>query len=198
MIKKLKPLWFVLALLPAVYLSYLIATNGLGPDPAKAVVEFLGIWALRFLWITLSLTPFKLITGNGQFIAVRRMIGLYAFFYACLHLMAYLAFMLGWQWNNLYEDIVERPYITVGFAAWLTLLPLALTSTNKMVRRLGKKWKQLHKVVYLAGCLVILHFIWLAKSNLLEPIIYLSILILLFALRFIKKNRKAKTVVVNN
>lgn len=198
MIKKLKPLWFVLALLPAVYLVYLIVVDELGPDPAKNVVEFLGLWALRFLWITLSLTPLKLITGNGQFVAARRMMGLYAFFYGCLHLTAYLAFMLGWQWSNLYEDILERPYITVGFAAWLTLLPLAITSTKNMIRRLGKKWKQLHKGAYLAACLVILHFIWLVKSNLLEPIIYLAILILLFAVRLIKKTKKAKPVVVNN
>ncbi|MDE1463190.1 sulfite oxidase heme-binding subunit YedZ [Spartinivicinus poritis] len=198
MIKKLKPIWFLLALSPAVYLVYLIITNGLGPDPAKTVVEFLGIWALRFLWIALSLTPLKLITGNGQFISIRRMMGLYAFFYVCLHLTAYLLFMLGLQWSNLWEDILERPYITVGFAAWLVLLPLAITSTNKMIRRLGKKWKQLHKGVYLAACLAALHFIWLAKSNLLEPIVYLTILILLFALRFIKKTSKAKTVVADN
>ncbi|MCX4026316.1 sulfite oxidase heme-binding subunit YedZ [Spartinivicinus marinus] len=198
MIKKLKPIWFLLALSPAVYLVYLIVTDGLGPDPAKTVVEFLGTWALRLLWVTLSLTPLKLITGSGQFIAIRRMMGLYAFFYASLHLAAYLVFMLGLRWSNLWEDILERPYITVGFAAWLVLLPLAVTSTNKMIRRLGKKWKQLHKGVYLAACLVILHFIWLAKSNLLEPIIYLTILILLFALRLIKQTAKTKPVVAND
>ena len=198
LIKKLKPLWFVLALLPAIYLVYLIIVDELGPDPAKTVVEFLGIWALRFLWITLSLTPLKLITGNGQFIVVRRMLGLYAFFYACLHLLAYLFFILGLQWSNLWEDILEQPYITVGFAAWLVLLPLAVTSTKNMIRRLGKKWKQLHKGVYLAACLVVLHFIWLAKSGLLEPIIYLSILILLFGLRLIKRGKKTKPVGAKN
>ena len=150
-------------------------SDALGPDPVAAIVHTLGLWALRMLVIALAVTPLRQWTGQPVLLRFRRMLGLYAFAYASLHFAAYLALDLRGYWVQVFEDIAKRPYITVGFAAWLLLLPLALTSTQGWMRRLGRRWGQLHKAVYAIGVLAVLHFWWLVKSDLREPALYAAL-----------------------
>ena len=150
-------------------------SDALGADPVAAVVHTLGLWALRMLVIALAVTPLRQWTGQPVLLRFRRMLGLYAFAYATLHFAAYLALDLRGYWMQVFEDIAKRPYITVGFAAWLLLLPLALTSTQGWMRRLGRRWGQLHKAVYAIGVLAVLHFWWLVKSDLREPALYAAL-----------------------
>jgi len=142
-----------------------------------------GNWALRLLLLTLAVTPVRRFTGWTRLVQLRRMLGLYAFFYATLHLSTYLVLDLGGFWSQIFADIAKRPFITVGFLAWLLMLPLALTSTRGMIRRLGKRWQALHRLVYLCGILGVLHFLWLVKLDLREPLVYAGILFVLLALR---------------
>lgn len=179
----LKALAQALALLPLILLVRGVLTNTLGPDPVAAITHETGIWALRILLLGLALTPLRRLTGQSWPIRFRRLVGLYAFFYACLHLATYVVLDLGQYWSQLLDDIVKRPYITVGFAAWLLLVPLALTSTRGWMRRLGRRWMQLHRLVYAVGVLAVLHFLWLVKSDLREPLIYAGLLGLLLGLR---------------
>ena len=149
-----------------------------------------GEWALRFLLLTLAITPLRKFTRINSFIRYRRMLGLFAFFYASLHFLTYLILDQFFDWQEIIKDIVERPYITVGFVAFVLLIPLAITSTKKMVSRLGSRWQKLHKLVYLIGILAILHFLWLVKADLLEPLIYSIVLATLLVLRLPRlKNR---------
>jgi len=158
----------------------------LGANPVEHVIHFNGDWALRFLLITLAITPLRRLTGWNKAIRFRRMLGLFAFFYVTVHLTIYLVVDLGGFWSQLLTEIAKRPYITVGFTAWLLLIPLALTSTNAMMRRLGRNWQRLHKLVYLIAMLGVLHFLWLVKADHREPAIYLGVLIVLFLLRLPK------------
>jgi sulfoxide reductase heme-binding subunit YedZ len=178
-----KALAHALALLPLALLVQGVLSNTLGPDPVAAITHETGNWALRILLVCLALTPLRRLTGQSWPIRFRRLAGLYAFFYATLHLATYLVLDLGQYWSQILEDIVKRPYITVGFAAWLLLLPLALTSTRGWMRRLGRRWSQLHRLVYAVGALAVLHFLWLVKSDLREPLIYAGVLALLLGLR---------------
>ena len=186
-IAKSKLVVFPLCLSPLGYLIYLAVNNQLGPDPANALTRDLGEWALIFLCITLAITPLRKLTGINKLIRYRRMIGLFVLFYALLHLMSYLAFMLGWQWQTLVEDLYKRPYIIVGALAVLILLALGVTSTKGMMRRLGRNWSRLHKLVYLVAGLSVLHFLWLVKSDYTEPVIYGVMLSFLLLLRFKRK-----------
>ncbi|MGI9279219.1 MAG: sulfite oxidase heme-binding subunit YedZ [Endozoicomonas sp.] len=182
-VAKSKLFVFPLCLVPLGWLVYSVITNQLGPDPANTLTRDLGEWALIMLCASLAITPLRKITGINKLIRFRRMIGLFSLFYAVLHVMAYLAFMLGWDWQILLEDLVQRPYIIVGALTVLILSALGVTSTKKMMRRLGKRWAKLHKLVYLAAALAVLHFIWLAKSDYTEPVIYLAVVVGLFAFR---------------
>lgn len=155
----------------------------LGADPVQFITHGTGDWALRFLLASLAMTPLRRMSGRPWPIRFRRLLGLYAFFYACLHLATYLVLDLGGYWPQIFADIAKRPYITVGFSAWLLLLPLAVTSTRGWIRRLGRRWGQLHKVVYVAAVLGVLHFVWLVKSDLREPLIYAAVLALLLGAR---------------
>ena len=130
---------FLLALLPLLQLFLGVLQNSLGPDPAKALAHLSGEWALRFLILTMAITPLRIVTRSSEWVRYRRMMGLFVFFYAVLHLLIYCVFLLGLQWQDLWADIFERPYITVGFAAWLLLLPLAVTSTKRWQRQLGRQ-----------------------------------------------------------
>lgn len=183
-----KWLVFPAALLPALLLLYGALYNTLGADPVKILTHETGLWALRFLLLSLAMTPLRRWTGWSGFIRYRRMLGLYAFFYASLHLSVYLVLDLGAYWADLLTDIQKRPYMTVGFAAWLILLPLAVTSTRGMIRRLGRNWQRLHRLVYLAGILAALHFLWLVKADLREPGIYAGILVVLLLARLWPKS----------
>lgn len=179
----LKALAHVLALWPLAWLVRAVVEDGLGADPVAAITHFTGDWALRLLLLGLALTPLRRLLGQAWPLRFRRLVGLYAFFYACLHLATYLVLDLGGFWAQVFEDIAKRPYITVGFTAWLLLLPLALTSTRGWMRRLGRRWGQLHRLVYAAGVLAVLHFLWLVKSDLREPGVYAAILAVLLGLR---------------
>lgn len=157
--------------------------DALGADPVAEIEHRTGLWALRLLLLTLAVTPLRQLTGLAVLLRFRRMLGLYAFLYASLHLGAYLALDLRGYWTQVFEEIVKRPYITVGFLAWLLLVPLALTSTRGWMRRLGRRWGQLHRLVYAVGVLAVLHFWWLVKSDIREPLLYAALLALLLGWR---------------
>lgn len=186
----LKALAHALALLPLALLVRGVVQDTLGADPVAAITHGTGDWALRLLLLGLALTPLRRLTGQPWPIRFRRLVGLYAFFYASLHLATYVVLDLGQYWGQILDDIVKRPYITVGFAAWLLLVPLALTSTRGWMRRLGRRWGQLHTLVYAVGVLGVLHFLWLVKSDLREPLVYAGILALLLGLRLWWKLRR--------
>ena len=143
--------------------------------------------------IVLAITPLRQLTGQPVLIRFRRMLGLYAFFYACLHFAAYLGLDLRGYWTQIFAEIVKRPYITVGFSAWLLLVPLAITSTQGWIRRLGRNWGHLHKLVYAVGVLAVLHFWWLVKSDIREPLLYASILAALLGWRLWKRFSRRRT-----
>lgn len=191
-----KSLVHALCLTPLAILSwqfwdvYRTGSDALGADPVAEIEHRLGIWALRFLLVALAVTPLRQITGQPVLIRFRRMLGLYAFAYATLHLTAYLVLDLRGYWLQIFEEIVKRPYITVGFAAWLLLVPLAVTSTTGWIRRLGKRWATLHKLVYAIAVLAVLHFWWLVKSDIREPALYAAILGLLLGWRLWWRWRK--------
>lgn len=178
-----KPLVFVLCLLPLAHLAWDAVHGTLGTDPVAQLEHRSGDWALRLLLATLAITPLRRISGWHKAIRFRRMLGLFAFFYVSVHLAIYLAIDLGGFWSQLLGEIVKRPYITVGFAAWLLLIPLALTSTKGMMRRLGRRWQPLHRLAYLIALLGVLHYFWLVKADHREPALYLAIWIALMCAR---------------
>lgn len=179
----LKPAVFLACLLPLLLLFMALQADDLGPNPVETVLHTSGDWVLRFLLITLAMTPLRRLTGSSLWLRFRRIFGLYAFFYASLHFLTWLGLDRQFDWAGLLEDVVKRPYITVGFVAFLLLMPLALTSTRGMMRRLGRRWQKLHRLVYLIGVLGVLHYLWLVKADYLEPGIYGVLLIGLLAAR---------------
>ena len=176
--RTLKPAVFILCLLPLSYCIYQVVAlslgyaHQLGADPGKAIVRFNGEWALRFLLLTLCVTPLRQMFAWNRLAQVRRMLGLFCFSYASIHLMSYMTFLLEFRINDIAADIVKRPYITVGFIAFLALLLLAITSNNWMVRRLRRHWKTLHKLVYVILILVLIHLLWLTRSDYTEAAVY--------------------------
>ena len=172
----LKPVVFAACLIPLVLLVIDAIRGNLGVNPIETITHQTGLWALRFLLITLAMSPLRSIGSVNWPLQLRRMLGLYAFFYSFLHLTTYIVLDQFFDWPAVVADIVKRPYITVGFSAFVLLIPLAVTSTNGMVRRLGRRWKPLHRLTYVIGILAVVHFLWLVKADLLEPVIYGSIL----------------------
>lgn len=179
-----KPIVFVVCLLPVILLFRDFYLDELGPNPFEVLTRSTGEWALRFLLITLAMTPLRVLSGAGWPLRFRRLFGLYAFFYVCVHLLTYIWLDQFFDWEEIWTDIVKRPYITIGMLAFTLLIPLALTSTKKMMKRLGQRWKKLHKLIYLIAPLGVLHFLLLVKADLREPIIYAFILLGLFVVRF--------------
>jgi sulfoxide reductase heme-binding subunit YedZ len=175
---------FLLSLVPLVRIVVGALTGGLGGNPIEEVLHRTGWWTLTFLLLTLSVTPVRRLTGIGWLVKLRRMLGLYAFFYATLHFGTYVGIDQFFAWEFILEDITERPYITVGFSALLMLVPLAATSTKKMIKRLGgKRWNRLHSLAYVAAALGVLHFLWLVKADTREPIIFGTLLVTILGYR---------------
>jgi sulfoxide reductase heme-binding subunit YedZ len=178
-----KPALFALCLLPLAWLVWRTVTDSIGPNPVETITHDTGDWALRLLLATLALTPLRRLTGWSWLVRLRRMLGLFAFFYAALHLTTYLWLDQFFDVSAILADIAGRPYITLGFAAFVLMIPLAVTSTRGWQRRLGRRWKPLHRLVYGIAVLGVLHFLWLVKADLLEPGLYAGALALLLLAR---------------
>lgn len=179
-----KPTVFLFCAMPAVWLVVAAFTGGLGANPVETITHFTGEWGLRLLLVTLAVTPLRKITGLNTLVRLRRMLGLYAFFYVCLHLLTYVWLDAFFSLTYIWDDIAKRLYITAGFTAFCMLVPLALTSTNGMIRRLGaRRWQRLHRLVYVAGLAGVLHFLWLVKSDYREPLVYVALFSVLMVLR---------------
>ena len=191
----IKPLVFLLCLVPLGLLVWGFMNDELGANPFEVLTRDSGEWTLRFLLLTLVMTPLRNLLQQAWPLKYRRMFGLFTFFYACFHLLTYLWFDQFFDWQEIWVDILKRPFITAGMFAWLLLLPLALTSTKAMMKKLGKRWKTLHRSVYLIGILGVLHFTMLVKADLREPLIYAVILLVLLGYRYLKsqkqKNRRS-------
>lgn len=183
----LKAVLFLGALAPFAVLLVDAFTDGLGADPVKSITHRTGWWTLALLLVTLSITPLRRLTGYNRLVQQRRMLGLFAFFYATLHLATYVVLDQTLDLSYVGEDIAKRPYITIGFTAWLLLVPLALTSTKGSMRRLGKRWTKLHRLVYLVAVLGVIHFYWQVKKDVREPLIFAAILAVLLAFRLIPR-----------
>ncbi len=177
---------FVLALLP---LPLMVWQSSQGPDPGKALVLLSGLWAIRLLIITLALTPIKRWLGFIAVLRYRRMMGLYVWFYASLHLVTVLTYLLGWSWAVFLEEFSERPYMALGITAWLLLLPLGLTSNRWMMKKLGRRWKRLHRLVYVIAILACGHFIWLIRSDYAEALVYALLMLVLLLSRLPARTR---------
>jgi len=191
-----KPAVFVLCLTPLLYFIWHAQFQGLGEEPVKAVTHFTGDWTLRFLLLTLGITPLRRISGVHALLRFRRMLGLFAFFYACLHFTIYLLDQ-SFDWSFIIEDVVEHPYVTVGFSCFILLLPLVMTSTHGMVKRLGaRRWQRLHKMIYVIAIGGVLHFLWLVKKDITEPMYYAIALTALLGYRlyFYYKSRNTEAV----
>ena len=178
---------WVLALLPLARLFWLGFNDNLGANPVEFVEHSTGTWALVFLLITLSMTPIRLLTGQVWQIQLRRMLGLFMFFYACLHITTYVWLDFALMWDELLIDVTKHPRILVGFAAFLLTIPLAVTSNSYMIKRLKTNWKKLHQLVYVIAILAVVHFLMLVKKDLTEPIYYAVALIVLFGIRLYYK-----------
>ena len=189
-----KVIIFFTSLIPFTLLLWNFFTQQLGANPFEVLTRESGLWTLRFLLITLAMRPLRQILQRSWPLLFRRMFGLFTFFYASFHLTTYLWFDHFFDWQEIWTDIVKRPFITVGMLAFVLLIPLAVTSTRAMMRRLGKNWQRLHRLVYLIAALGVLHFIWLVKADLREPLIYLGILIVLLGYRYYKHTLKSTRV----
>lgn len=182
----LKIVLFFTCLVPAVLPVWGLLNQQLGANPIETLIRNTGVWALRFILITLCVTPLRWLTGVNQLIRFRRMLGLFAFFYASVHMLLYLGLDQFFDWHEIMRDIIKRPFITVGFACFLALIPLAVTSTNKMIKRLGgQRWKRLHKLIYFIAVAGSIHFLMLVKADIREPVIYIIIVSCLVLIRLI-------------
>lgn len=192
LLRNLKPWLFLFCLYPLARLAYLGVADGLGVNPIEFITRSLGTWTLTGLLLTLAITPARRLTGYSDLIRYRRMFGLFAFFYGALHLLSYLWLDQFFDWVAIVEDVLKRPFITFGMAAFLLLLPLALTSTQAAVRRLGRNWQRVHWLIYPAAIAGVLHYGWLVKKDLTQPLIYGAILALLLGLRVFWRYKKTK------
>jgi sulfoxide reductase heme-binding subunit YedZ len=194
-----KPLVFVAGLAPLAWMicgALQLFGASLGADPVKKLEHECGKTALNFLLLTLSVTPVRTLTGLPQLLRLRRMLGLFAFFYVVVHFTVYLVLDLELNLRMVGADILKRPYITVGFTALLLLVPLALTSTNGMMRRLGRRWQSLHRLIYVIAALAVWHFYWQVKRDVREPLVYLGVLALLLGYRLVRWRARAAAAAV--
>ena len=188
--KYLKFSVFILSSIPFLVIFYKIIFNKLGPEPVKEITHFTGEWTLIFICLTLSMSPLKRLTNWNKWVSFRRMLGLFVFFYATLHLLTYIGLDYRFDWSPILNDVVKKKYIFIGFAAWVLLLPLVITSSQKMVSLLKNNWKKLHRLIYVIAIFGSLHYIWLSKTIFFKPLIYFIIILVLLALRIKTKSRK--------
>ena len=186
----LKPGIFILSLIPFLAIISKIYFNQLGPEPVKEITHHTGEWTLIFICLTLAMSPLKKFTNLIIWIKLRRMLGLFVFFYATLHMLTYVVIGYRLDFQSISKDIFTKKFIFAGFAAWVLLLPLALTSSKKAVIILKDKWKKIHRLIYIIAILGVIHFIWLVKKDLTEPLIYTAIILILLLFRFNFKKYK--------
>ena len=189
MMRFAKPAVFVAALSPFLWLTFRGLTGRLSANPIEDITLTTGIWALRWLLVSLAITPLRRLTGWQRVIQYRRMFGLFAFFYASVHLLTYVVLDQGLAFEFILPDIVKRPYITMGMTAFTLMVPLAVTSTKGWIRRLGRRWQLLHRLVYVSGIAACLHFLWKVKVAIGEPVYYAAILGVLLAFRLLWRLR---------
>lgn len=182
-IGRIKLVLFVVALLPLLRLALCGLSGGLGVNPIEFITRSTGTWTLVMLLLTLCVTPLRRLSGWSWLVRLRRMLGLFAFFYVCLHFTTYIWLDQFFDWHSIVKDVYKRPFITVGFSAFVLLLPLALTSTDAMMRRLKRNWGRLHQLVYLIALLAVTHYWWLVKKDITQPAIYAAWLALLLGMR---------------
>ena len=184
--KYFKPSIFILSLIPFLIIVYKINFNQLGPEPVKEITHHTGEWTLIFICLTLSMSPLKRFTSLAVWVKFRRMLGLFVFFYATIHLLTYIGLDYRFDWQPILNDVLKKKFIFIGFSAWLLLIPLAATSSQKMINLLKQNWKKLHKIVYLIAIFGALHYIWLSKTIFFKPLIYTVIIsaLLLARIRF--------------
>ena len=185
----MKPIVFVIALVPLAVLVFQVFTGRTSANPAEDIMLTTGIWAFRFLLATLAITPVRRITGWNRLIQYRRMLGLFAFFYATMHLLSYIAFDRFFAFGEILGDIAKRPFITAGMVAFAAMVPLAVTSTKGWIRRLGRRWQQLHRLVYVSAMAAALHFVWKVKVPIGEPVYYAAIVAALLIFRILWRVR---------
>ncbi len=173
----------VLATVPLAWLLFELFQARLGADPVRELTHRSGWWALVFLLGSLCMTPLQRLSGQGAFIRMRRPLGLWCFAFASLHFATFIALDLAFRWSEIIIELTQRPFINIGFIAWLLLVPLALTSNKIMMRKLGRNWQRLHKLAYVIGALACLHFYWGAKSNVAEPLLFAGVFAALMLLR---------------
>ena len=190
--KILKPIVFLAALIPLGLLAYGALRGDLGANPIETITHQTGLWTLILLLATLSITPLRRFTGINWLIQYRRMIGLFAFFYGCLHLTTYLWLDQSFDLHAIVKDVYKRPFITAGFTGFMLMVPLALTSTKGWIRRLGKRWQILHRLIYFSAAAGVTHFIWLVKKDIREPLIYGAILAVLLGVRVVFWMQKSR------
>ena len=188
-----KTLVFFLSLWPIYVISYQIIFNQLGPEPVDRIINHFGEWTLIFILLTLSMTPLKKITKLVEWIKFRRMLGLFTFFYASIHMLSYVGLDYRFDFEPLINDVLKKKFIFIGFSAWLLLIPLAVTSSERMVRLLKQNWKKIHRLIYIIGIFGVLHYIWLSKTIFFKPLIFLIILVILLLFR-IKITRSASKI----
>ena len=188
MIKYFKVIVFILSLWPLAAISLNIYFDELGPEPIKKIMHHFGEWTLIFICLTLAMSPLKRFTPFNFWTKFRRMLGLYVFFYATVHLLIYVGLDYRFDWDPILNDVLKKKYIFIGFSAWLLLIPLAATSSQKMIKLLKHNWKKIHKLIYVIAVFGSLHYIWLSKTIFFKPLIYSLIILVLLALRIrIKK-----------
>ena len=193
MSKYYKIIVFFLSLWPIYIITYQIIFNQLGPEPVDRIINHFGEWTLIFILLTLSMTPMRKITKSLEWIKFRRMLGLYAFFYASVHMLSYVGLDYRFDFAPLINDVLKKKFIFIGFSAWLLLIPLAVTSSEKMVRLLKHNWKKIHRLIYVIAIFGVLHFIWLSKTIFFKPLIFLIVLIILLLFR-IKVSKSASKI----
>ena len=188
--KYYKPSIFFLSLIPFFVIIYKIYFNQLGPEPVKEITHHTGEWTLIFICLTLAMTPLKRLTNLNIWIQFRRMLGLFVFFYATIHLLTYVGIDYRFKWEPIFDDVIKKKYIYIGFSAWLLLIPLAITSSQKMMKLLKHNWKKIHRLIYVIAIFGALHYIWLSKTIFFKPLIFAVIIfiLLIFRLNFRKFN----------